>query len=172
MKSRDDQAAQLLLDVAGEDRRLSNENARDERAEDRVDAYRLRDEGHHSCYDDDHRDDRQLTHEAVVRPANEEEDDTPAMVKLRTRNRPVPTHSARDAHDVDPAMQRQTEDHRHDDPTHRVIDDRGGDDDLADRTPQKTQLADQQGHDLTEEMERAGTEKQRRDQPLVRIGKQ
>ena len=49
---------------------------------------------------------------------------------------------------VDMALQRQAEDHRDDDPADGVVDDGGGENDLADGAAQEVHLAHHGGDDL------------------------
>ena len=70
---RGDEAAQLVLDVSRQDRRLADQHAGDERAEHGVDADRLRDQRHQAHHDQDRGDDRVFADESVVDPADQPE---------------------------------------------------------------------------------------------------
>ena len=74
MNSADDQAAQLLVDVPGQDRRLADQDAGDKGAEHGMHADRVGDQRHDPHDDQDRGDDRQVADEIVVGPADQQED--------------------------------------------------------------------------------------------------
>ena len=103
----DDQAAQLLVDVAGEDRRFADQNAGDEGAEHGMHADQIRDQRHRAHDDEDGGDDREFADEVVVDPADDEEHDAPAEVRLTAMKTNVPTTLCASDHGIDRAVQRR-----------------------------------------------------------------
>ena len=74
----------------------------------------------------------------------------------------VPMTLLRHAPGVDVALQRQAEDDRGDDPADGVVDDRRGEDHLADRAAHEIHFADHRRHDLDRGDRQRGAEEQRR----------
>jgi hypothetical protein len=89
-EQRDDQAAQLFIDMARQDRRFADENAGDECTEHGVDADQLRGQRHRRHDDQDRSDDRKVAPEIVVRHRMRLNTMRRPIVKLATIKSPVP----------------------------------------------------------------------------------
>ena len=74
-EERHDEAAQLLLDVACQDGRLADQNARHEGAEHGLHTDRIRRQRHRSHDHQDDGDHGQLAHEVIVGPADHVENE-------------------------------------------------------------------------------------------------
>jgi hypothetical protein len=77
-EQRRDQAAQLLVDMAGEDRRFADQDAGDEGAKHRLHADQIGDQRHRDHDQQDHGDDRVFAGEIIIGPADQAGDDAPA----------------------------------------------------------------------------------------------
>ena len=146
--------------MTGEDRRLAHENTGDERAENGVHADRMSDQRHDPHDDQDGRDDRHLADQRVVSPADQEKHQASAEGEADDQEQRGADDALRKRSQVDPAMQCQTERHRHDNPAGGVVDDRRGDDQLADRAAHEVHLAHDHRHDLHRGNRQRGAEEQ------------
>ena len=75
---RGNDAAQLLVDPLGQDRRLTHQHAGDKGAQHRVDPDGVGRERHQPHHDEDQRDHGQVADEVVVGPAHQPRDEAPA----------------------------------------------------------------------------------------------
>ena len=82
-KERGDQAAQLLVDMTGEDRGFADQNAGDEGAEHGVHADQIGDQRHAAHDDEDRGDHGEFADEGVVDPADDEKHDASADRQAR-----------------------------------------------------------------------------------------
>ena len=108
--------------MAGQDRRLADQDAGDKGAEHGVDADRLRDQRHRTHDDQDRRDDHQLTDEMVVCPADQERHRAASDREAGSKKQQGAEDALPDRGEVDRAMTREPQDDRQQDPADRVVD--------------------------------------------------
>ena len=169
-EQRDDQAAQLLVDMAGQDRRLADQHAGDKGAEHGMDADRMGDQRHDAHHDQDRRDHRHLADQIVVGPADQQRHRAAADREAGGEKQQRAEDALPERGKIDMAVAGEPEDHGDDDPADRVVDDRRGDDDLAEGAAHEVQFAHRHRDDLDRRDRQRGAEKQRRHQPLVGVG--
>ena len=92
------------------------------------------------------------------------------MVKLSARNAAVPRDAEEHRPDDDFPLRREAADEGENGPPDGVIEDRRGEDDLAEIAPQKIDLAQHGGDDFDRGNRERGGEKQRGDEAALRIG--
>ena len=91
------------------------------------------------------------------------------IVKLAARNKQRAEDALRERTQFDGAVPGEAEDDREDDPAERIVDDRGGHDDLAERAPHEVHLADRHRDDLDRRDRQRRAEEQRRDQAMIGV---
>ena len=149
---------------------MADENARDEGAQHCVHTDRVGGQRHQSGHYQYRGDDGNLADKPVIRPADHPKHEAAPNGEAEDEKDRGANEALREPGEINAAMQRQPEDHRHDDPTDRVVDDRGCDDHLTDGTAKEADLAHNHGNDLDRRDRQSSAEKQGRDQPLLRIG--
>ena len=169
-EERGDNAAQLLVDMASEDRRLPDQDAGDEGAEHRMHADEIGQQGHRPHDDQDAGDDSEVADEIVIGPADGEEHRAASDGQAHHHEQEGADNALRQRQRIDFAVQGEAEDDRDDDPADAVVDDGGGEDDLADSAAHEIHLAHHHGDDLDRGDRQRGAEEQRGDQPLAGIG--
>jgi hypothetical protein len=156
----DDEAAQLLVDVAGQDRRLADENPGHERTQRGVYTNQIRDERHRAHDHENRGDHRHFADKTVVGPADDAEHETPPERKTRRkkdcRSEDALTHGER----VQVSVNREAKGDRDDDPSDRVVDDGRGDQRHPDVSAHETHLAHDHRHDIHRGNRQRRTDKQ------------
>ena len=93
-------------------------------------------------------------------------------VKLATRKMAVPIKLARHAGKVDMSCRGEAERDGDDDPADRVLEDGGGDDNLSEIAAIELHLTHDDRDDLNGRDGKRGTEEERREKSLLRVGQQ
>src|SRR5215831_15447991 len=153
-----------------QNRRLADENARDKGAQNRVYADRVGGQRHQSGDYQDRSDDGDLADKPVVGPADHPKHEAAPDGEAENEKDRGADQTLCEGRQINPAMQCEPQDYRHDDPTDRVVDDRGSDDHLADGAAKKADLANYHRNDLYGRDRQGDSEKQCCDQPLLGIG--
>jgi hypothetical protein len=165
----DHQAAQLLVNVPGEDWRLPDQDAGDESAEHGVHADHVGDQRHQPHDHQDRGDDGVFADEDVVGPADRQRHQPPPDREAERQEGERADDALGHAQRIDLALAGETEDDRDDDPADAVADDGGAEDHLADPAAHEVHFADHRGHDRNRGHRKRGAQEQRRHQPLARI---
>ena len=155
--------------MAGQDRRLADQDAGDKGAEHGVDADRMGQERHRTHDDQDRRDHRDIADEVVVGPADQQRHEPPAERKAQREKEQRAKNGRADRVPFDLPALREADDDRQHDPADRVVDDGRGDGDLPQRAAHEIHLADRHRDDLDRRDRQRGAEKQGRDQPALRV---
>ena len=163
----DDEAPQLFVDVAGQDRRLADENPGHERTQHGMYANQMRGERHRAHDDENCGDHRHFADKIVVGPADDAEHETPPERKAGRKKDCRSEHALTQGERVHLSVNRQAGGDRDDDPSDRVVDDGRGDQRHPDVSAHETHLAHDHCHDLHRGNRQRRAEKQRGNDPLV-----
>ena len=166
-EERGGQAAQLFTDLAREDRRLPDQNACDERAQDGMDPNQLCRERHPRHEEQDQSHDRGVAHEMIIRPADEGKDDAAPEREADDEKQDGAEDACADGIQIHAAARRQAQRHGDDDPADRVIDDGGGENDLPQIAAREIHLAHHHGDHLDGGDGQSRAEEQRGDEPVL-----
>ena len=160
----------MLLDMAGEDRRLSDQDTGDESSEHGVDPDEMGDQRQCRHHQQHGGDDGHLADKIVVDPADDQEHRPPPQREAGDKEEGGAEHAGSDRCGIDPPVLGKAEDHGHDDPADGVVDDGGGDDDLAHGAAHEIHVAHHHGDDFHRGDRERHAQKQRSDKPPSGIG--
>ena len=148
---------------------FADQDARDEGAEHRLDADRLS-EQRQGPHDEKREGERhQLAEERVVDHPDRARDQSPAESQSDGEEQHEAADRPGDPADVDSALPDDPEDRGDDDPAERILDDRRGDQDLAEVAPFEVHVAHDAGDDLDRGDRQGHAEKERGRQPMLLV---
>ena len=167
-----DHAAQLALNVIGENGRFPDQHAGHESAQHGAYPQKLGEKGEAAHDHQDHGDDGKIAAEIVVDPADGGEDQPAAGGKTEDKKQRDTGHGLAELEPVyamaAPArLAGDAKGDGDDHPAHRVFHDGGGDDDLAQIAAHEIHLPHHHGHDLDGRDGKCGAQEQGRHQPPV-----
>src|SRR6516164_9296345 len=161
------QTSQLLVDVLGQDRRFAHQDSCDKSSEHGVNADEMRHQRHCPHDDQDRGDDWYLADERVIGPTDQCKHETPAEREAHQQEQSGPEYALRQGRGIQYAMQRQAGGDCNNGPSHRVVDDGGGDERGPDFSSHKVHLSHDHCHDLDRRNRERRAEKHRGNQSLV-----
>jgi len=143
-----DEAAQLILDMLGQDWRLSDQHARYERPERRMDADEFGRQRHCQHDEEDYGDDRYLACHVIVGPADETRDQAAARSQAEREEDQRSRHARSYADEAHRAVRGHTGDDRDHDPGDRIVENRGREDQLPQVAPDGPNFHQDHSHNL------------------------